>query len=47
MYTGKNLPIKAKERRNRNLMQLTGQFLELVSVLKEARKNFVLIFLLN
>jgi hypothetical protein len=45
MYTGKNQPIRAKESRNRNLMLLTEQFLELVNVFKEAIKNFILIVL--
>jgi hypothetical protein len=38
---------ESKESRNRNLMQLLEQFLELVSVFKEASKNFIIIFLLK
>jgi hypothetical protein len=41
MYTGKNHPMRAKESWSRNLMRLTKQFLELVSVFKEAIKNFI------
>jgi hypothetical protein len=42
MYTGKNRPMRAKESRNRNLMQLTEEILELLRVFKEANaiKNF-------
>jgi hypothetical protein len=42
----KNWPMRAKESLNRNLMRLSEQLLELVSVFKEASKNFILIFFL-
>ncbi len=44
MYTRKNLPMRAYENMNRILMRLSEQLLELVSVFKEASKNFILIF---
>jgi hypothetical protein len=45
MDTGEIQPMRVKECRNRNLMRLTEQSLELVSVLKGASRNFTLIFL--
>jgi hypothetical protein len=45
MYSRKNWPMRVKESLNRNLMCLTEQLSELVSVFKEASKNFILIFL--
>jgi hypothetical protein len=39
--------MRAKEIQNINLMRLSGQFLELVSVFKEASKNLKIIFLLT
>jgi hypothetical protein len=47
MYTGENSLMSAEESQRRNLLRLSEQFLELVSVFKEASKNFILIFLLN
>jgi hypothetical protein len=47
MFTRKNWPMRAKESQNRNLIRLSEQLLELVSVFKEASKNFILIFLQN
>jgi hypothetical protein len=41
-YTGKNRPTRAKESQNRNLMQLSEQLLELINVLNEASKNFII-----
>jgi hypothetical protein len=41
MYTGENQPMRAKESWNRNLMQLSEQSLELISIFKEAY-NFLL-----
>jgi hypothetical protein len=42
-----NQTIRARESRNRNLMLLSEQFIELVSVFTEASKSFILILLLN
>ncbi len=42
MYTGENRPIREKESRNRNLMRLSEQFSELLSVFKEASRYFIL-----
>jgi hypothetical protein len=47
MYTGKNRPIRGKESRNRNLMRLSEQSFELVSVFKEASRHFYTIFLMS
>jgi hypothetical protein len=41
MYTRENPLIMAKESRNRNMMRLSEQSLELVSFFKEARRNFI------
>ncbi len=35
-YTGENQPMRAKESWNRNLIQLSEQSLELISIFKEA-----------
>jgi len=43
----KNRSMKAKESRSRNLMRLSEQFLESISVFKEASRNFLSIFLLT
>ncbi len=43
----KNRLMKVKERHNRNMIWFSDQFLELVSVSKEASRNFLLVFLLN
>jgi hypothetical protein len=45
MYPRINQPMRVKESLNRNLTRLSEQLLELVSVFKEASKNFILIFL--
>jgi hypothetical protein len=47
MYTGKNRLMRAIESPNRTLMRLSEHFLKLVSVFKEARKNFKLVFFLK
>jgi hypothetical protein len=39
MYTRENLPMRAKESWNSDLMRFLEQFLELVSVFKEASGN--------
>jgi hypothetical protein len=39
MYTRKNLPMRGKDSPNRNLMRLSEQLLELISVFKEASKK--------
>jgi hypothetical protein len=39
--------MRAKQSQNRNVMGLSEQSLELVSVFKEAGRNFIVIFLLN
>jgi hypothetical protein len=44
---GENLLMKTRERQNINLMGLSEQFLELVSIFKEESRNFTLIFLVN
>jgi hypothetical protein len=41
----RNPPMRAKESRNRNMMRLPEQSLELVSIFKEARRNFIFNFL--
>ncbi len=46
-YTVKNRPMRAKESQDRNLMQLSEQYLELKSIFKEANKNLIFIFLLH
>ncbi len=45
MYTGEIQPMRVTESRNRNLMRLTEQSLELVSVFKEPSRNFTFNFL--
>jgi hypothetical protein len=47
MYTREIQPMRVKKRRNRNLMRLTEQSLELGSVFKEESRNFTFIFLFN
>jgi hypothetical protein len=47
MFTGENRPMSAKESQNINFVALSEIFLELVSDSKEARINFIFIFLLN
>jgi hypothetical protein len=47
MYVGENLPMRAKESQNRNLVWLSEIILGLVSVFKEASRNFIFIFLFN
>ncbi len=48
MYTGENLPMRAKESRNRNfLMRLSEQSLELVTGFKEARRDLIYIFIFH
>jgi hypothetical protein len=42
--TEDNRPMRARESRNINLMLLSEQVLELVSVFKEASRNFLFIF---
>ncbi len=42
-YTAKKLSMKAKERWNNNLMRLSEQSLETVTVFKEASRNFIII----
>jgi len=39
MFTGKNLPMRAKESQARNLMRLSKQFLELVSIFKKSKNS--------
>ncbi len=46
MNTGENQPMKSKENRNRK-MRLGKQFLNLLCVFEEARRNSEFIFLLN
>jgi hypothetical protein len=46
MNAGESQPMRAKERQNRNLTRLLGQFLELVSVFEEASRTFILVFIL-
>jgi hypothetical protein len=43
----KNLPIRAKESRNRNLMRLSHQALGLLSFFNEASRKFIFIILLK
>jgi hypothetical protein len=43
MFTSINRPKGAKESLSRHLMRLSKQLLELISVVEEASKNFILI----
>jgi hypothetical protein len=47
MYTRDIHPMRVKESRNINLLQLAKQSLELVSVFKEASRNLTFIFMFN
>jgi hypothetical protein len=44
IYTGENLQRTAKERRHRNLMRVSEQFLVVVFICNQASRNFILIF---
>ncbi len=39
--------MRAKDNLNKNMMRLSEQLLQLISIFKEASKNFILIFLYN
>ncbi len=47
LYSGEIQPMRVNEGRSRYLLLLAEQSLELVSVFKEASRNFTCIFLFN